>query len=152
MQHDPIFQRIKTHHQIWLQRRPIPQIFIIAREFAIELIHHLGPTFTKDLMPVGNTARRPLLEKMKSARHLRSLDHASILSRSCAYEQYQSSSFSDAGDDSTGATQMGGCYVKGYDVDALADTEDVARVHGIPVRGFVAEVGLGGEQEFEGDV
>ncbi len=47
---------------------------------------------------------------------------------------------------------MGGYYVKGYDVDALADTEDVARVHGIPVRGFVAEVGLGGEQEFEGDV
>lgn len=35
-------------------------------------------------------------------------------------------------------------------VDALADAEDVARVHGVPERGAVAEVGLGGEEEFEG--
>ena len=34
----------------------------------------------------------------------------------------------------------------------LANTEDVARISGVPVRGFVAEVGLGGEEELEGYV
>ena len=47
---------------------------------------------------------------------------------------------------------MGGCDVEGDDVDALADAEDVAAVHGVPERSAVAEVGLGGEEELEGDV
>ena len=37
-------------------------------------------------------------------------------------------------------------------MDALTYAKDVARVHGMPVGGLVAEVGLGGEEELEGYV
>jgi len=37
-------------------------------------------------------------------------------------------------------------------MDALPYAVDVARVHGVPQRSVLAEVGLGGEKEFEGYV
>lgn len=37
-------------------------------------------------------------------------------------------------------------------VPGVADAEDVFGIRGVPEGGVVAEVGLGGEQEFEGDV
>jgi hypothetical protein len=36
-------------------------------------------------------------------------------------------------------------------MDAVANTEDVLRVGWVPAGGCVAEVGLVGEEEFEGD-
>jgi len=41
---------------------------------------------------------------------------------------------------------------KGDDVDALADTEDISLICGVPEGRCVAEVGLRGEQEREGNV
>lgn len=47
---------------------------------------------------------------------------------------------------------MRGGGVGGDDVDSLADTEDVAGIGGMPEGGGVADVGLGGDEELQGDV
>ena len=152
MQHHPIFQGIETDNKIRLQHRPICQFFVEARNLPVKLIHHLHFTTAQNLVPIRNTPRRPPLKQMTSPRHLRSLDHTSILPWSRTYEEYQSSSFRNSRHDSTSAPQVCGCDVERDDVDALPYAEDVAGVHGIPMGGFVPEVGLGGEQELEGYV
>lgn len=75
---------------------------------------------------------------------------ASVLSRPRAYEQNESASFSHAGDDTTRAPEVGGRDVEGDDVDSLPYSKDIARVHGIPVRGLVSEMRLRGQEEFKG--
>jgi hypothetical protein len=47
---------------------------------------------------------------------------------------------------------MGGCDFERDDVHALPDAVDVARIRRVPERCGMALVGLGGEEELEGDV
>ena len=100
-------------------------------------------------MPVRNAAWYPPLEQVTPFRQLRGIDHSPGLAWPCAHEQDQSSSFGDAGDDAAGAAEVRRGDVERDYVDALPDAKDVAGVHGVPEGGVMAEVGLGGEEEFE---
>lgn len=69
---------------------------------------------------------------MTAACHFRCFNDASILAWARAGEQDQAAAFGDAGDDAAGAAKVGGSNIEGDDVDTLANSEDVAAVHGIP--------------------
>lgn len=102
-------------------------------------------------MAVGDAARRPPLEEMASAGQLGGIHDGAVLALAGADEEDETAAFGDAGDDAAGAAEVGGGDVEGDDVDTGADAEDVAAVERVPERGGVAEVGLGGEEEGEGD-
>ena len=62
--------------------------------------------------------------------------------------QDEAAAVGDFLDDLGGAAEVGEGYVEVDDVDAVADAGDVAAVAGVPEGGVVAEVGLGGEEEW----
>ena len=102
-------------------------------------------------MPVRDTTRRPSFEEMTSPCQLRRIHHAAILTFAVPDKEDEPAALCDAGDDAAGAAEVCGGDVEGDDVDARADTEDVAAVERVPEGCGVAEVRLGGEEEREGD-
>lgn len=103
-------------------------------------------------MPVGDAARGPPIEQVAGAGHGGGVHDRSVLALAGADEKDEAAALGDAGDDAAGAAEVGGGDVEGDDVDAGADAEDIAAVHGVPEGCGMAEVGLGGEEEGEGDL
>ena len=89
---------------------------------------------------------------MVAARQLRGPDDALGLAGAGPDEEDEPRAHGDAVDDAAGASEVAGSHFGGYDVDAVADAEDVGAVGGVPVGGGVAEVGLRGDEEGDGDV
>ena len=81
---------------------------------------------------------------MIPTRSPRSIDDNIFMPISCPNKEYQATTARDLGDDLGGTAEVRECRIKGDDVDAIADTEDVGAVTRVPKRGGVAEVGLGG--------
>jgi len=81
---------------------------------------------------------------MIPTRSPRSIDDNIFMPISCPNKEYQAATARDLGDDLGGTAEVRECRIKGDDVDAVADTEDVGAVTGVPKRGGVAEVGLSG--------
>ncbi|KAL8865554.1 MAG: hypothetical protein Q9198_009264 [Flavoplaca austrocitrina] len=151
MQHHPIFQRIQTNHQIRLQHRPFQQLILQPGNRLVEFIHHLHATPPQNLMPIRDTTRRPSFKKMTPPCQLRCIHYAAILTFAGSDKEDEPAALCDAGDDAAGAAEVGGGDVEGDDVDARADTENVAAVERVPEGCGVAEMGLGGEEERERD-
>lgn len=149
VQQHPVLQRVQANHQVRFQHRSLIQFIDKRRNLSIELIHHAGRAPTKELLPVGESARRPSLEEMTAAGQFSRFDHDSVLPFASTHEKDEACSFSHAGNNAARPPEMGGGHIEGYDMDPLPDTEYIARVPRVPERGRVTEMGLGGEEKFE---
>ncbi len=77
------------------------------------------------------------------------VDDAALLTFPCSYEEDESALGTYGFHDLGGPSQVRCCDFERNDVDPLSDAEDVPLVRGVPERGRVAKVRLGGHEELE---
>lgn len=152
VKHDFIFQRIEADNKIGLPDWLRCQLFVKAWNLIVIVIHHLHLAVTKNLLAVGQTSRCPSLEDVISLCELRSIDNASFLTVSCANKQDQTSALGNLFNNLARTSQISSGHIQRDDVNTVSHTEDVFSISGIPQGSSVAEVRLGSEKEFEGDV
>lgn len=79
---------------------------------------------------------------MAAAGELCGFHNTCVLSLARADEEDNPAVFGYSRNYAAGSAEVGGGHVKRYDVDALSDAEDVARIGWVPEGGMMAEVSL----------
>lgn len=118
----------------------------------IQAVHNLLFAMAQDLLAIGQATRDPTLENVISLSQFRSSDHGTLLSLSRARKENQSTPVGNLLHDLGRTSEVSRCHIKGDDVSSLPDTEDIARVLGVPAGSRVSKVCLVGEEHFEGNV
>jgi hypothetical protein len=152
MKQDIVLPGIKHNHQIRLQRIPLRDLVLKALNLLVQTIYNLHLAMRKDLISIGNRARNPFLKEVATLCEFRGFHDRGGVAVARADEEDQAPVVGDAFDDLGGAPEVCGGDFEGDDVDAGTHAVDVALVHGVPEGRCMAQVALGSQQQFEGNV
>jgi len=152
VEQDVVFEWVHADDEIGSQHWPIKELFFKARNFFVELVDHLCPAPTYNLLAVGDASGDPALEQMVALGQLGGARNGPFLSVAGSHKQNHACPSRDLLDDLGGTAQVGGRHLERDDVHALPYAVDVTGICRIPEGSDMALVGFGGQEKFEGDV